>query len=144
MVISIKESKIVNDAFIRYVIRQMRIYGMAILDAQPKRLLALDNYFNEVFIDSKKKTSTRRLVILGLKNIVYRKVDNVFEIEINPNIKIPYFNNDYLTKYCNLIDKGNLTLHGTYIFTKVFNYAKNTLHSFVFMYAIQGGDKRRK
>ena len=80
---------------------------------------------------------------MGLENLTYSELEDVFVIEINPNKRLPYFDRKYLITYCMLIDKGNLSIKGSHIFGKTFRYALNSLNSLAYMFSIRNKRKRR-
>lgn len=139
----INKSKIVTEDFIKYVIYRMKIYGKSYIDSNPKRLVKLDEYLKQRYRNCDERLSAHDLIFLGLENIISHEFDDSFVIEINPNKCIPYFDKSYLFSYCALADRGNVSVKGTYVFTKTFRYALNSLHSFAYMYSIQKKLKRR-
>lgn len=143
MKLTINKSKIVTEDFIKYVILQMQIYGKAYLDANPKRVDKFDEFFKEKFKEYENKISAHDIVFLGLDNLTYSELEDVFVIEINPNKRLPYFDRKYLITYCMLIDKGNLSIKGSHIFGKTFRYALNSLNSLAYMFSIRKKRKRR-
>ena len=143
MKLTINKSKIVTEDFIKYVILQMQIYGKAYLDANTKRVDKFDEFFKEKFKEYENKISAHDIVFLGLDNLTYSELEDVFVIEINPNKRLPYFDRKYLITYCMLIDKGNLSIKGSHIFGKTFRYALNSLNSLAYMFSIRKKRKRR-
>jgi hypothetical protein len=125
------DNKNINQHFINYLKKRMLGYMSTILNV--KKLSPFDDYFNsEEFKKSSNKTiiSTRKVVLLGMTNLIHKRYETTTHIFINPNINYPG-TNIKLVDLCNTINFGNMSIDGYPIFTETFDHFSNNINIYI-------------
>lgn len=121
------DSDVIDTDSIIYVIDIIR--QEVILNLNVAKLNVLQNYINEKKLFFNKSTTyinLQNVIHLGLKYITYSISDKYITFEINPFILMPN-TNAKLVDICKFIEFGALDVNGLYIFTKAFNYIKDSI-----------------
>ena len=81
----------------------------------------------------KKKLNLNDILVQGIENICFLKYGNVYKIQVNPLILIP---GTFIpvSKICNLVDRGNTDLQGTYLFSDTYKSIQNNFGRYIDMY----------
>ena len=120
------ENKDINTHFIKFLKR--RIMGYISLIMNFKRLKPFDEYFNSnefKSISNNVVISSKRIITMGMTNLVHKRYETNTHIFINPNITYPG-TTIKIVDLCKLINYGTLSLEGYPIFTKTFDhFSKN-------------------
>lgn len=119
-------NKNVDEEFIKYLIRIIKIYGLSHLDK--RRLDAWTEYLNSVYdTGSNRKLNARDIIVAGFSNITYVSFPSSYSIQIDETKKLPYTTNILLYKICNMINSGTLDMKGYPIFDNAYNYIVNNI-----------------
>lgn len=115
MKITYTNQEFVNDRdLIKFIILDLQSSIMKSIN--DKKLIKIEEEINK---NRKRKLLVRDIIISGVRNIRPYYFPEYVEIKIDPNIKLP--NQDiYLADLCKLINYGNLSVKGCFIFSKQF------------------------
>ncbi len=124
--ILIVENKDVTQHFIRFIKKRMLRHISLILDT--KKLIAFDEFFSSDefrIISNNINISSKRIIILGMTNLIHKRYETNTHIFINPNIYYPG-TNIKLVELCKFINYGSLSIESYPIFTETFDhFSKN-------------------
>lgn len=130
MTFTILANKYIDDYFIEWLIDIIR--HKIILQIDNKRIhifndIVNDNeIFNKVNPNINVKFDVRKAIILALNSMRYRRIKNVYIIDIGNNILFPNYQVK-LDTVCRLLNYGNTQIKGYPIFTQVFNDIRKNL-----------------
>lgn len=128
-------NKDVDEKFIEYLVRTIKIYGLSHLD--DRRLNAWTEYLNSIYdTNTTRKLNARDIVVAGFSNIVYKKFPSSYHILIDETKKVPYTTNILLYKICNMINNGTLDMKGYTIFDDTYSYIINNIRHIKLKYEL--------
>ena len=123
LVLKSKET-ILDDRFIMHVIN---LFPSIVFSKENQRKLkAIDKYLQENVFTGRRKFTTKQIINIVLKNMVYHTDGRNATIEISNTAVFPF----YIIKVkdvAKLINDGNLEIKGTHIFSDLFNTVKENI-----------------
>ena len=127
----IVDNKDINLHFIKYLKRRMLGHISLILNTQ--KLVPFDEYFSSdefMLMSGGVRVSSRKVIILGMTNLIHKRYETTTHIFINPNI---YFTgtNIKLVDLCKIINFGNMSVDGYPIFTETFDYFSKNIKKYI-------------
>ena len=108
------------------------------------KLIQLDNYFtNDASIRRlyNKLYYTKDLIILAANNLVCSGTKGAITIKIKNNVFVPGYDRLNLSEAIKLINFGNLSVKGCFLFTNVFDYFSDNINQYVRYFYRLWGDK---
>lgn len=139
MICTITANKHIDDYFIEWLIDRIRFEILGNIDEEQL------NNFNSVVnqqqlfkrVDNRNiKFDIRKAIVMSLQNIRYRKIKNVYIIEISSDTIYPH----YLVKLstlCKLLNYGNVNIKGYPIYTEAFTRVKSNLRGYYKQYLME-------
>lgn len=128
-------NKNVDEDFVVYLIRIIKIYGLTHLDK--RRLDLWTEYLNSIYeTHSGRKLNARDIVVAGFSNIVYKSFPSSYSIQIDESVKLPYTSNILLYNICSMINNGTLDMKGYPIFNDTFEYIVNNIKGIKLKYEL--------
>lgn len=128
-------NKNIDEEFIKYLIRIIKIYGLTHLDK--RRLDLWTKYLNSIYeVNSSRKLNARDIVVAGFSNIVYKSFPSSYSIQIDESKKLPYTSNILLYNICSMINNGTLDMKGYPIFDDTFKYIVNNIRGIKLKYEL--------
>ena len=113
---------ILDDKFIEHLIS---VFPKVVFTKQNMRKIStIDRYLQQNVFVGKRKYTTKQIVDIVLKNIVYKTDGKTAVIEFDNYAVFPFYTFK-IKDIANLIDKGNLEIRGTHIFSNLFSYIKD-------------------
>lgn len=137
MTFTIIANKYIDDDFIEWLIDIIKHKIISQLDNE--YIINFNNIVNdnEIFKknnpDSKVKFDVRKAILISLNTLKYRKIKNVYIIDIGKDILFPNYQVK-LETVCKLLNYGNTQIKGYPIFTNVFNDIRQNLESYYQQY----------
>lgn len=120
LVLRAKEN-ILDDRFIMHIIN---LFPSIVFSKENQRKIkSIDKYLQENIFTGRRKYSTKQIINIVLKNIVYHTDGRTATIEISNTAVFPF----YVIKVkdvAKLINDGNLEIKGTHIFSDMFKIVK--------------------
>ena len=133
MTFTILANKYIDDYFIEWLIDVIRHKIISQIDNKRIHIfndIVNDNQiFNEVNPNIKVKFDVRKAIILALNSMRYRRIKNVYIIDIGNNILFPHYQVK-LDTVCRLLNYGNTQIKGYPIFSQVFNDIRKNLKQY--------------
>ena len=126
------ESKIDITKFCEWLIKEIQNYMQLNLNKQ--KASKFDEYINEhVLMYPKRLLSSSEIIIAAAYNLIIRKSQNSYIIELDPNRFIPNTSAKFIS-IINTINYGSLTLAPYPIFTETFNHFSNNIEEYLDIY----------
>ena len=127
------ESKldILDRKFIEHVIKFLP--AIVFTKDNIRKLKSIDAYLQQNVFNGKRKYSTRQIVMVVLKNIVYQTDSHRAVIQIDPVAVFPFYNIK-IKEVAQLIDYGNLDIKGTHVFHSAFKMVEEKIEKLRNMY----------
>lgn len=127
----ISNDKVVDSGFIPYIVTALKAYLCEHISTDSlERWDAYLKNLNDISLSGK---TAYEIVVLGIKNIDAKKENKGFEI----GIKNGENSSEILAKLyevCKLINSGNLTVNGTFLFTNAFEHFNSHLSQYIVHY----------
>ena len=124
------DNKNITKSFIPYL--KKRILGHVLILLDLKKIIKYDEYFNSFNFKSDNPTiiNTKKIIMLGMSNLIHERYETTTHISINPNITYPG------TKFkiidlCKVINFGTLSIDAYPIFTETFNHFSKNLKKYI-------------
>lgn len=111
-----------DDYFIKWLIDLIKFKLLIYLNHE--KLTQFNNDFNQK-LELNKEIDIKKVVLVSINTLRYRKINNVYIIEIG-NDKINY-NGLNLNTICKLLNYGNTELKSFPIYSNVFNDIKSNI-----------------
>lgn len=127
----IVDNKNTNLHFILYLKKRMLRHVAIILN--PKRLVPYDEYFNtDEFkrISDGAEISSRRIIMLGMTNLIHKKYESNTHIFINPNIVYPGTSLK-VVDLCKVINFGTMSVDAYPIFSETFEHFYKNINKYL-------------
>ena len=125
------ENKYINQGFIDFLKKKPLGYMSTIIDT--KKLYKYDELFqSEEFLELSDNTviSSRKVIVLGMTNLIHKRYETTTHIFINPNINYPG-TNLRLVDLCKIINYGTLSIDAYPIFTETFDYIQRNIGKYI-------------
>ena len=127
------KSKTNTLGFAKFLARFIR--HMYIRELNLKKLIRADRYLSEeVTKGNKRRIRAYETVVRGFNNLHCVNTSKTVVIEINPIVKVPYYDNVSLESVCKLINSGNSDLNPYPIFTDVFTKVVKNINKLYKLY----------
>lgn len=131
MKLILPSNEYITEDFICWLIIQIKY--IILNNINESKLDLFNNYFKEQKffkpINNKQKFDVRKLILLSINNITYRKLNNVYIIEIKNNVTFPGYTVNINT-LCRLLNYGNVNIKGYPLYTDSFKTIKANLKTF--------------
>lgn len=124
MYIKLEDRKEYTNEFLSYLKKRMIIFGMDYLNKNKMKLLPISNYLKEKIFTGKRKFTAEQIILQGLNNIEFKRINDYILVQINPNVNVPQFDKFKLISICKLIDQGNVEITPFPVFTETFKYVE--------------------
>lgn len=112
---------ILDDRFITHLINSFP--NMIFTTENIRKLSKINNYLQENIFTGRRKFTTKQVVNIVLKNIVYQTDGKTATIQIDNSAIFPFYTFK-VKDIAKLIDDGNLDIKGTHIFHNMFKYVE--------------------
>lgn len=121
MEIRLKDDKnIFTEDFVVFYIERIKQKLPTMINK--KKLYRWDDYLNQLDITNGRYTLTAyNILIAGVNNLVYKKINDEYIINVNNNAFIPYVE-ESVESLVKLITYGNFEIKGYDVFIKCFEY----------------------
>ena len=127
----IVDNKDINLHFIKFIKRKMLEHISLILNF--KKLTPFDEYFkSEEFnkLSNNVRVSSKKVIVLGMTNLIHKRYETNTHIFINPNILFPG-TDIKLVDLCKIINYGNMSIEGYPIFTDTFEHFSKNINKYI-------------